>query len=336
MSRDRAISTVMDVSLALLIVSATVLMIGIFLHSDDGSIDGDRADRAYQTLSGSTVTISYDMTRENESGHAPIESEHFDQPEGLEPDETPELYTVTVYDAATALLVEAALVNVEYDGRQPLAYGDEVERSVDAGTRGQLVGADDSIYAVATWEPYANSTINGSATIGDRPPRSADISSTSATVSTRLSGVDHEAIAEGYYATGVDGAAAEIAALIVDALFPVAQTQYTLESTLTENSITKYDYRKLALAFGGEDLEDDVDDEITGTNPNTENANELLADALAETIAEDMRDDPVRDDLERTRRANRGDLEGFTQDAEPLLEGYVAVETVDITVQATE
>ena len=169
--RKRAISTVMDVSLALLIISACVLLIGVHVHGDEDSIDHNRADRAYQSLTGSTVTITYDLTAMNESGHAPIDSDQFDVPDGLEPMENPALYRVTTYDAASALLAEAAIVNVEVDGTQPLAYGDDVERSVDAAIQGQLVGAPDSVYAVATWEPYEISSIRGVATTGEPPPR---------------------------------------------------------------------------------------------------------------------------------------------------------------------
>ena len=339
--RDRGISTVMDVSLALLLISACVLLLGVHVHSDDDSVDHDRADRTYQTLSGSTVTITYDMTAANQSGHAPIDSDQFDIPDGLEPAENPALYRVTTYDAASALLAEAALVNVEVNGTQPLAYGDDVERSVDAAVQGQLVGADDSIYAVATWEPYENSSIRGTATTGERPPRTADVSSASATVSTTMTSADYEEIAAEFYderessGDGVDGAARAIAAVIVEAMFPVAETQYTLESTLTENSVTKYDYRRLALAVGDDDLRDDVNDDITGTSPNAEAANAKLADALTERIADDMRDHPVADDLNQTH-ANYRHKDRFTDEAAPLLEDYVSVETVDLTVQVTE
>ncbi|MEY7850960.1 hypothetical protein AB7C87_17370 [Natrarchaeobius sp. A-rgal3] len=344
-SRDRAISTVMDVSLALLIISASVLMIGIYLHTDVGSVDGDRADRAYQTVTGSTATITYDLRVANESGVAAVdETDQFDIPEGYEPDETPDAYRITRYGSGSALLVEAAIVNVEYDGTQPFAYSYEVEESVDAAIQGQLIGADDSIYAVATWEPYEESSISGTATSGTAPPPSDDVSSTSATVSTKMAGADHGEIATAYHnaqrssGDGLESAAEALAAMIVDAMFPVAETQYTLESTLTENAVTTYDYRKLALAIGGESLRDEVNDEITGADANAEDANDLLAEALAETVAEDMEDHEISDDLEQTyddlRPSPREDE--FVTEAEPHLEEYVSIETADLTVQATE
>lgn len=342
---DRAISTVMDVSLALLIISASVVLIGISLHSDDRSVDRDRADRSYQTITGSTATISYDLRVENESGVAAVdETDQFDAPDGYEPDETPDAYRVTRYGTASGLLAEAAIVNVEYGGAKPYAYGYEVEASVDAAIQGQLIGADDSIYAVATWEPYEDSSFSGTATSGRRPPQSADISSASGTVSTKMAGADYGAIAAAYYegqrssGDGLEAAADALAAMIVESMFPVAETQYTLESTRTENAVTKYDYRKLALALGGEELRDDVDDEIVGTDANAARANELLSDALAETVAEDMDDHEISDELVRTY-GDLGPADGkdeFVTDAEPHLEEYISIETADLTVQATE
>nr|WP_230198747.1 hypothetical protein [Halopiger djelfimassiliensis] len=216
-----------------------------------------------------------------------------------------------------------------------------MERSVDAAIQGQLVGSDDSVYAVATWEPYENSSIRGTATTGEQPSQTADVSSTSVTVSTKMAGADHEEIAGEFYKAressgdGVDGAANALADVIVEAMFPVAETQYTLESTLTENSVTKYDYRKLALAFGDDNLKEDINEDISGTNPNTGEANDKLADALAETIADDMRDDPISDELNQTH-ATHSHRDDFEAAAAPLLEEYVSVETVDLTVQATK
>ncbi|AEH37556.1 DUF7284 family protein [Halopiger xanaduensis] len=342
---DRAISTVMDVSLALLLISASVLLIGVHLSRDDSSVDRDRGDRSYQTVTGSTVTITYDLRAENESGVAAVdETDQFDVPDGYEPDEAPDAYRVTRYGPASGLLVEAAIVNVDYDGTRPFAYGHEVEASVDAAIQRQLVGADDSIYVVATWEPYEDSSFGGTATSGDRPAQSVAVSSASGTVSTTMAGADYEEIAAAYHegqrtsGDGLEAAANALASTIIEAMFPVAETQYALESTRTENAVTTYDYRKLALALDGAELRDDVNEEIVGSNPNAERANELLADALAETVAEDMHDHEISDDLERTydelRPAPREDE--FVAEAEPLLEEYISIETADLTVQTTE
>ena len=121
----------MDVSLALLIISATVLLIGSALHSEDRSIDAERGDQAFQTLAGSTVTITYDVGAPNESGHAATDSENYDLPDNLDPTETGELYEVTTYGSALDLLGEAALTNVHVGDTELFAYSDDVERSVE-------------------------------------------------------------------------------------------------------------------------------------------------------------------------------------------------------------
>lgn len=351
-ARERAISTVLDVSLALLIISATVLLIGSYLHSDDGAIDGDRGDQALQTLSGSTVTITYDVSAEDESGHAATDSDDYDLPEDLDPDEVSELYAVTSYGSSTDLLGEAALVNLRIDGAETFAYGHDVERSVDGAIQGRLVGSEGNVYAVATWTPYDGASINGTATAGRRPPRNADVSSSTTEVSGNVRSVDPQELATLFEQgeersphrsdvdDGFDLVGREIARAIVDGYFPPEATQYTLESSLTEHSVTLYNYRQVADA-----VETDVDDDVTGSEPTAEEANEALVygdsgdgGGLADIVAEDLRTSPAGEEIRESYDGFGG--RGLTpSEQETLAETFaeeVSTGTIEITVQAWE
>ena len=116
-------------------------------------------------------------------------------------------------------------------------------------------------------------------------------------------------------------------------VFSPSIVKYTFESTLTENAVAKYDYRALGSAFGIEDL-DDLNETITGTNPNTEEANAMLADSLSDQIAEDIDQHPISDELDQL--AGQYDEDTFVSEATPHLEEFVSVETVDLTVQASD
>ena len=336
--RNRAISTVMDVCLALLIISATVLMVGMYMYDDEESIEGDRGDQALQTLSGSTATITYDLSAPNESGHAATDSDNYDLPDDLEPDDVEELYNVTTYGSAADLLGEAALSNLQINGTELFAYGDEVERSVEAAIQGRLVGSEGNVYAVATWKPYEGAGINGTATVGSPPPATADVSSATMEVSTDMSSPDPESLADSFLQDpasradaddGFDLVAEEIAAVIVEGYFPENQTQYTLESTLSENPATLYNYRQMADVTGA-----DLDDDITVAA----DANEAIVgdydDGLIAIIADDLRNSSTGEELQAT-------VDGFsdppTPDEEDELEAtfeeLVAPETIEITVQ---
>lgn len=338
----------MDVSLALLIISASVLLIGVYLYSDDEPIDGDRGDQALQTLQGSTVTVTYDVSAPNETGHAATESDHYDLPDRLEPDDVEELYQITTYGSATDMLGEAALTNVRVDGDELFAYGYDVERSVEGSIRDRLVGSEGRVYAVATWEPYDGSSINGTATAGSRPPVTEDVSSSSTAVSGNVPSLEAEYLADRFefgeeraaprsgINDGFDAVGEEIAAAIVEAYFPPRQTQYTLESTLSENAVTVYNYRQMADAFGV-----DVDGEVTGTPPDAFDANEKLqasagdSAGLAPYIADDLRNSPAGEEIRVTYDSfgpGRPSPDEMAE-LEAVFEERVSTGTIEITVQ---
>ncbi|WP_049925314.1 DUF7284 family protein [Halopiger goleimassiliensis] len=340
--RDRAISTVVDVCLALLIVSATVTLIGVYLHDGDRSIEGDRGDQALETLSGSTVTITYDLNASNESGHAATEIDNYDLPENLEPENVSELYNVTTYGAATDLLGEAARSNLQIEGAGLFAYGDEVERSVEAAIGDRLVGSEGHVYAVATWEPYDGAGINGTATAGTRPPSTADVSSATTTISSNVPAPDPDALVddfdqnsfEGGVEDGFDLIAEHVADAILEGYFPPERTQYTLESSLTENAVTLYNYRQVADAVGV-----DVEDEITGTKPNAADANDLLSgspgdDGLTAVVADDLRNSSAGEQIQSTYESFGEELDPAEADAlAETISECIEPETIDITVQ---
>lgn len=346
MSHDRAISTVMDVSLALLIVSASVVLIGTALH-DDESIDGERGAHAIQTVSGSTVTITYDLRAENEEGDATTDSEHYDHPD-LDPDEVGELYEITTYGSATGLLGEASLSNLRIDGTRPFAYGYDVERSVDAAIRGRLVGGEGRTYVVATWEPYEGAGINGSATAGERPPLTTDVSSASMTVSGPIPEVDPATLAESFVDgeermtgrsgvdDGFDVVAEDVAKVVVEGYFPPEATQYALESTLTERSVARYNYRTLADVAGV-----DLEAHITGPTPDAIAANEALRgeagreEGLTALIADDLRESPAGERIEAAYDELDDDVPRREKVAhlESVFEEVVSTGTIDVTVQ---
>ncbi|WP_154660447.1 DUF7284 family protein [Halopiger goleimassiliensis] len=342
-TRDRAISTVMDVCLALLIISASVMLVGMYLHDDEESIEGDRGDQALETLSGSTVTITYNLDAPNESGHAATDSDNYDLPDNLEPENVGELYNITTYGSAADLLGEAALSNLRIDGTELFAYGHEVERSVEAAIQGRLVGSEGNVYAVATWEPYEGAGINGTATAGSRPPSTADVSSATMEVSTDIPALDPRSLANSLLQNpasrpdaedGFDFVGRDIAAAMVEGYFPATQSQYTLESTLSENPATLYNYRQMADVAGV-----DIESELTGTLPDATEANEKLrgdpgADGLAPIIADDLRNSTAGEKLEAAiddfgnnpTPAERDELEA-------LCEELFEPETIEITVQ---
>lgn len=344
---NRGVSTVVDVSVALLLVSASVLLIGFALAGPSEPIAGDRADRVAQGMSGSTVSVTYDLREPNDDGIAATESEQFERPEDLGPDHTDSVYELTTYGSASGLLADAALTDVRFDDERLFDYGGPYGENVDYAIRERFVGLDHDIYVAGGWRPFDGSSLEGTATVGAPPPASEDVSSVSQTVSSDVPPVDEREMAvrferaqptavgtpvpENASTDGFDGAAPLLAEAVVAGYFPVEESQYALESSGTERSVTVYNYRQLAAIV---DVE--IDEEITGTAPDAAAANERLVgeageDGLADWLAADMRESELGTDL--TRTWNESDEESVTDDLEELFEVGVTPETVDVTVQ---
>ncbi|AXR78330.1 DUF7284 family protein [Natrarchaeobaculum sulfurireducens] len=344
---DRAISTVMDVSLALLIISATVLLIGTYVHTETESIDSERGDHALQSLSGSTVTITYDISEPNEAGERATDSEHYEPLDDLDPDDVGELYEITTYGSAMDVLAEAAQTNLVINDTEVWAYGHSVEQSVDGAIQDRLVGSDGRTFTVATWEPYDGAAITGTATAGNTPPHTEDVSSASIEVSANPDSLEAEHLATKFEVgetaspgdsieDGFDAIGREIAETIIEGYFPPTQTQYTLESSLTETAVTLYNYRQLADVVGV-----DIDDSIRGPDANAAQANQVLLEGetadetgLEDFVADDLRDSPAGEEIRKAYDdLDESPSDDETEAFEAVFDETIATDTVDVTVQ---
>ena len=197
---DRGVSTVIDVGMALLLISASVLVLGVYLgdgtgdparetgadatvvgHS--GEHDDLSAAHATEVLSESTISVTYDVEDvRTEDGDL------FDEPVITNAN----TYRRTDHGSPIGLMADAALANHQIGGEPVLAYGDEYEAAVDWAIRENLLGAERNFYIIAEWEPYEDAGISGTATAGERPPPNADISSTTTTVPSGFEPVDED------------------------------------------------------------------------------------------------------------------------------------------------
>ncbi len=286
---DRAVSTVVDVALALLCITASVAIVGLYLADSStgpveldgqgdatvvvsGDHDARSAAQVTETLAESTITVTY-------STDAVSGEDEFSEP--VITDATS--YTRTDHGSPLGLLADAAIANHQIDGEPVLAYGEAFEEEVDWAIRQNLIGADQNIYVVAEWEPYDGAAFNGTATAGERPPPTADVSSTTTTVPSGFSAVDEEQLeadwmdADDWWdewindmagflpdiddsedVPGLDGsdnksyaaAGTVIGEEIVDGLFPPDKSQYALEDQGMERELKVYHYQSIVHTIG--------------------------------------------------------------------------------------
>ncbi|WP_436344929.1 DUF7284 family protein [Natronorubrum sp. FCH18a] len=305
---DRAVSTVLDIALALLLITASVLVIGLYLNGDD-DLEVDRADHTAETLSGSTVSVVYDV--ENVTN-----SSHYDEPEGIES------YERTMYGPAVGTIAEAAVVNAEFDGKQLILYADSFSESVAAHVESRLVGANHQVYVTATWQPYDEASIHGNTTVGNQPPVTDDISAVTMSADSGMPTVDDEALADTYATEGADEAAELIAESIVEGYFPTERSQLALERQNLDRAIKSTHYLRMADIVGA-DL-DRNEAPLARSEARADDANEELVDGLADLIADDLESGQTGDDLDEI-----GDDE---DELEAYFEAAVSPGTVELTV----
>lgn len=333
MERDRAVATVLDVGLALLLIGAAVALIGTTLYGEPTPGEQpESAERTATTLVSSTITIEYDRS-------AVRESSAWVEPEGVADDD----FVQTDYGPAGVLLADAAVANAHYDDTLVLEYGPALEDAVSASSSDILTGVTNNYYLLARWEPYTNSTVQGSVTAGFAPPPDRDLRQAELTISSGIDSINETAVASEYaavatrsgndYEDGYGVIAEAIAAEIVEGQFPPRTTQTALESQNVNRAMKVYHYQRAASALG---VADEFDPESEG-NPisrrgNASAANEILVDALAD----ELEDDIAGTELER-RLAEEYDDHAATEEelaraTAPVLETEVHVETVTITV----
>ncbi|ELY52659.1 hypothetical protein C494_00417 [Natronorubrum bangense JCM 10635] len=284
---ERGVSTVADVALALLLITASVMIVGYTLANTStsstgsdaapaahphGDADSLSATQTTAVLSTSTVSITYSL-------EAVTDEDAFSEPV-ITNEQT---YTRTDHGPPLGLLADAAVTNHQLDGEPVLAYGEEYEAAIDWAIRHTLLGAEQNFYIVATWEPYANASLNGTATAGERPPATADVSSTTTTVSSGFSEIGedelesnwlaaddwwddwiddvadvHPAVDDSSDVPGLKGAdnksyaaaGTVIGDEIVDGLFPPESAQYALEDQGIERALTVYHYKSMVDTIG--------------------------------------------------------------------------------------
>jgi len=275
-----------DAVLALLILGVAVGLLTYGVSDGQGqssSREPIRADHTAETLLTSTVTTEYSIR--------PVSTEpQFEA--GNVGSET--AYTRVVHGTPADLLADAAVTNIRFHdaslwnntGRLTVTgkpYEDAVAESVYVG----MLPAESNFNVTAVWRPYENTSVVGTASAGESPPRTANVHSVTTTVP---SGMEP---AEPSGSRDFEAWGDAIARSIVEGHFPEQASQLGLEQRGLERELTVYRYKRFETF-----LESDVDlgSRTTAGGPlnrsvaNSSKANERLVDALGDRIATELAD----------------------------------------------
>lgn len=270
----RAISTVADVTLCLLLVGGAIgtLVAGTgTMQSGDSqpAASGNPAAEDAALLATTTATVNYSMAPATES---PEEGVSFHRTEGP-------AFRRTAHGTLASLLSDAAVGNATVEDESLSHAGDEFERNLSSTVRDRLGrrGVRTSVHA--TWEPYPGAPVGGEIGVGEDPPRDVDVHAATLAVDSGVPSSDQRA-RRAARTDGYRGVARVVADSIVRGLFPPDETRLALRGEYPVDTLTAQRYRRTARVLDAGPLR------IGETN--VSDANDRLRVALARRLEADL------------------------------------------------
>jgi hypothetical protein len=261
----RAISTVADVTLFLLLVGAAAAAVVHGAGLTPPSTGSPAAEDA-DLLATSTASVQYSL---NVSREPPVWVTN-----------ATARHRRTAHGTLAELLGEAAMSTVTVDGTRLATSGTGFESAVANTTRQRLREPGQRHAVRVRWVPYRGAPVNGTFRVGARPPPSADVQATTMTLPSPVESARVSATA-GAIEHGYEGVATAVAETVVAGLFPPEQAQLALDGEYPSNQLMATRYQRMAALTGSDELD------VNSTSAATMNEN--LTTALAARFEADMR-----------------------------------------------
>jgi hypothetical protein len=327
MSRQgRAISTVADTTLAILLVVAAVAMLVGFADGPGESHGPIRADHTAETVGAATIDTTYHLESAVLASHEDVE--------GIE--DIGDVYEESAYERADLRRVahgpiageaaNVAVTNATFetrDGRIRLSQaGVEYAAAVEEAIQTALVASSFHTRVQAVWEPLRGGSIRGTAAFGKRPPASADVGLATLTVPSGMPAARSEAAAvaddvaanpDANVEDGIERIAGVVSGAIVEGYLPVRDSQRALERTGVERALVVYRYERLVTAVDGIER-GDIAPHLERTSADAAAANDRLRTALGQQLETDL-----------LARHDRGEFDGLADVAELVATGQVTI-----------
>jgi len=293
---SRGISTVVDVAMALFLITASIGIVMAFLDTGGPPPDPQEADQTAATLAGTTMHVNYSV--------ANIRNE----PEFPNNDYNDTQFERSEYGASSSMIASATVSSVRIDGERLSNEGKNFARGVRGNVRTSLTAMDGKTRVVALYRHYPNSTVTSRMTIGPKPPGNADISTVTMDVASDIPPVNESKVESRFGSSSdYDAVGTLLAKKVVKGYFPLESTQLALEAdntTQVRRAQVVYRYQRMANITRNEsDPNFDPDDSsnpISQQGADAQEANARLVDGLEEIIADNLRnsfDSPSKEEL---------------------------------------
>lgn len=270
----RGISTVVDVTVFLLLVGGAVATLvggtGAFSADERDAAGSENPAAAHARLLATTTdTVNYSL--------APATRSLGDDPSAGDAEGVG--LRRSAHGTLASLLAEAAVGNASIDGERLSHASEEFERNLSSSVTDSLGRPDTRTSVRATWVPYRGAPLAGETSVGDEPPRDADVHAATLDVGSGLPASRARA-RRGANDSGYDGVARVVADAVVRGLFPANDTRLALRGEYPVDALTAQRYRRTA--------------ELLGAGPprigraSVEDSNDRLRAALAARLRADL------------------------------------------------
>ncbi|WP_158057582.1 DUF7284 family protein [Halorussus halophilus] len=264
----RAISTVLDVSLCLLLVAASATTLaGVPLQKSGGS-NAHSAEATATLVATNTASVSYALGENRTDGNVS-----------------------TVHDTLAGLLATVAVASSEVDAdSEEVALYPETDEFRENATQAVARGLRRSevpshVQVVARWKPYAGAAIRGRAVAGSTPPPRADVRAATFTVPSGFPTERADAVTAAH-ADGYSGVAHVLARGLVAGWFPGNGTALRDDTALRNETAARY--RRVAEAYDTS-VEDGLSANVSRAT-DVSQANRNLVRALAADVEPRLRE----------------------------------------------
>lgn len=265
----RAVSTVLDVSLFLLLVSASAFVLVGTSPPRGTPAAGPTTD----VLAASTATVNYSIVPSGTGGDPGQNAGSAGSRDR------------TVHDTLAGLLAAGAVSDATVHGPGTARTDDGSESGFERALETAVADAlarPARTQVIVRWRPYAGSTLGGEVSVGGPPPDDATVGAATLTVPSGTPPAKQRA-REAARTGGFDSLSRVVARGIVEASFPPDATRTALRSDGPTGATTERAYRRAAARLDVTVIERDGRIDADATN------GRLIA-ALAPAVESDLRE----------------------------------------------
>ncbi|PSQ46473.1 hypothetical protein BRD19_12260 [Halobacteriales archaeon SW_7_65_23] len=281
----RGVSTVVDVTLALLLLGAALAVLVTFAEAGDRDHEPMETEYTTETVVASTMNTTYypEEALGRHYGGDVYEKTDYERRDLRRVSHGP-VVTQVADVAMTEVTFDRATLGGDGGGRTThlSRAAAEYHARVDEQLQARLVNVSFRTHVAAVWEPIEGGPILGEAEVGPTPPAREDVSATTITLRSDVPAVRDAAVEAVEHPDDFDVVAEIVAEAVVEGYFPELESQRALEGGGVDRDLTVYRYRNMAdmLAVDGRDREE-FETHLTRERANATAANQLLIAELA-------------------------------------------------------